>query len=203
MARPFGPTIELSGARAAIRAAQREMAATGRAMRRGSVSALRKAIRSGKAAASAEIRKEIRLKKKVVDERIHTKVVSEQSLIATLTIRDKRVPLQEFMTPAQFAAQWRRQVARRGFRGVRVKPYKNRPAVRIPGGFVNIGRNSGRWHVMKRQDKSRDSARILFGPSIAGPLRKNLDAFSERANAVLAKNLAHEVDQALRRARGK
>lgn len=197
MARPLGPTIEIAASNDLLARLERELSnATGK-VAKGALRALRRSLASGKSAASTEIRKVINLRKKPVDARIKTQVISQRGLIGAVTVRDRRLPLVEFLTPAQIATAYRRQRARRSV-GVPVKAYKDRPRQVYPGAFLAIGRQSGRWHVLKRTGPQRYPTRIQYGPNLTEDFEKKLPAFAARAAAVLEKNLERELDAALR-----
>lgn len=192
MARPDGPTIDLAAARRAVRELERELKRSGALATKAASRAMRKTLRSGKSAASKDIRAVINLKKKVVDERISTKQLSQRQITGRLTVRDKRVELVEFMTRGDIARQWRRQVARKS-KGISVKVWKKKARQQFPGVFLNIGRKSGKWHALQRQGKDRHPVFIRYGPSITKEFEKAVPAFTRRANQVLQKNLAHEM----------
>jgi len=198
MARPIGPTIELAASERVLRELERALDKGNRKVQRGALRALKRSLKSGKTAASRDIRAVINLKKKPVDERITTRVVSTRALVGTVAVRDKRAELVAFMTRNQIATAWRRQNARSA-KGVSVKVYKKRGRLLVRDAFVNVGRASGKWHVMRRKTRERASARILYGPSMTKDFEKNLGTFAARASEVMLKNLEREINFALGR----
>lgn len=197
MPRSAGPSIDLTGARQIVKQLERELARSSSEARKGANRAMKKTLRSGKSAASKEIRAVINLKKKTVDERISTRQISERQITGRLTVRDRRVELADFMTPGDRARQYQRQKAGRA-KGVSVKVWKKKPRVTFAGTFLNIGRNDSKWHVLKRKGSSRYPIRIQYGPSIAGQFAKALPAFTKRANEVLQKNLQDALASVMR-----
>lgn len=203
MARAAGPSLDISLARAAVRGLQAELRhATGQ-VRKGAVRALRRSLRSGATEANKVIRQEINLRAKVVRERISTKVLSQREVSGSVTVRDKRVPLSEFMSSGQLAREARRWKGA-GSRGpawarqkrhvLRIKTFRRLAPVGYPGHFVEQGRRSRKFHVMSREGGLPDGEpRLRYGPSIVEPFAKALPAFTARAADVLERNLEHEI----------
>ena len=196
MASRRGQTFEIAASNDLLARFERELADATSKVTKGALRALRRSLASGKSAASKEIRAVINLKKKPVDARIRTKVISTRALVGSVTVRDRRIPLVEFLTPAQISAAYRRQRARRS-KGVPVKVYKNKPREVYESAFLAIGRASGRWHVLKRTGAQRYPARIQYGPNLTEDFEKKLPAFAARATEVLQKNLERELKFAL------
>lgn len=196
MARALGPTIEIAASDRQLRDLERAIAKAPKKAHKGAVRALKKSLRSGKTGASKQIRQHINLKKRVVDQRIRTKVISERQLIGSLAVRDRRIELVEFMTPSQIAAAYRRGQAGRS-KGVAVKAYKQKGRQVYPGTFVNIGHKDGQWHVLKRTGRERYPVYIQYGPNLIEQYQKALPAFAERMSAVLQQNMDHEIAFAL------
>lgn len=192
MARALGPTFELAASEVVMRKAEAALRAAPAKAQKAAVRALRRTIHTGKSDASKVIREDLNLKKAVVDRRIQGKIISQRSLVARVTVRDRRIELVEFMTPAQIATAYRQQRARRGA-GVSVKVAKNGGRQLYPGAFVELGRNDRRWHVLKRSGPEQYPIHIQYGPNLIGRFEKGLAAFAERQNAVLDKNLLHEL----------
>lgn len=205
MARANGPSIDLAAARQVVRQLERELSRSSSAVRKGATRAMRKTLRSGKSAASKEIRDVINLKKKAVDQRISTWQTSQRQITGTLTVRDRRVELAEFMTPADRERQYRKQQVRHGkngralkrSQGVSVKVWKKKPKQLFAGTFLNIGHTDRKWHVLKRVTEERYPIHIQYGPSITKEFEQSLPAFAKRANQVLQRNLEHELAFAL------
>lgn len=203
MARALGPTLELAASAATLARFERALARAPVKAKKGALRALNRTLRSGKAAASTEIRQVLNLKKAVVDQRIRTRVISTRALVGKVAVIDRRVELVEFMSKAQIASAYRRgQATRRGSRarriaGVAVKPYKNRARTVYPGTFLNIGLRDRRWHVLKRTTAQRYPVYIQYGPNMIEDFLKTLPAFAARANAVLDKNLNQQFDYLL------
>lgn len=204
MARPIGQVFEVAASGRVLRRSERALAEAPAKWRKAANRTLKRVIRSGRAAASTEIRKTINLKKKAVDARIIAEVVSVRGLTASVAVRDKRIPLVDFMTPAQIATAFRRQNARgrgRGgkrTKGVKVKARRDQSAKVYPDTFVNIGINSGKWHVLKRQGRERYPAYIQFGPRLTEEFEKKLPVFAESQAANLEKIFDRELNFALR-----
>jgi len=198
MARPIGPTIEIEASSKLLERLERELRNAGPALRKGAVRALNRSLRSGKSAASTEIRAVINLKKKPVDERIQARIISQRALVGKVAVRDRRIPLVEFMSKAQIATNYRRGRAKRS-KGVSVKAYKKQGAKLYPDTFMELGRNDRKWHVLKRSTAKRYPIFIQYGPNLISDFEKTLPAFAERMNAVLYKNLDHEINYALGR----
>lgn len=197
MARPVGPTIEIEASQKVLRGLEDELRnATGRVYR-GALRALRRTLASGKSAASKEIRQVINLKKKPVDARIKTKVISARALVGSVAVRDRKVELAEFLTPAQIATAYRRQRGRKS-KGVPVKVYKNGPRKVYEGTFLEIGTRSGKWHVLKRKGVEQYPIFIQYGPNMTADFEKKLPAFAARAAETLQRNLERELGAALR-----
>lgn len=192
MARRIGPTFELAASERVLRLYERALAESPAKARKGGLRALRKTLRSSRAAASTEIRKTINLKKKVVDQRIRTRVISERSLVGSMAVRDRRIELVEFMTPTQIATAYRRQRARRSA-GVPVKTHKQKGRQVFTGTFLAQGRVDGKWHVLKRQGPDQYPIFIQYGPNMIEDFEKGFPAFVERQNAVAQKNMEHEL----------
>lgn len=197
MARAAGSVIDLSGANRVVKELQRELAKSSSRIRKGANRAMKRTLRTGKSDISKHIRETINLKKKTVDERISTKVVSQRLITGRITVRDRRIELTAFMSSSSIARQYQRQVARKT-KGIRVKVWKKKPPVRFEGVFLNIGKRSGRWHALQREGKSRYRLFIRYGPSIATEFEKVLPDFTRNADRVLQKNLDHEIARALR-----
>lgn len=192
MARPIGPTFELAASEAVMRKAEAAVRSAPLKARKAAVRALRTTLRTGKSDASKAIREDINLKKAVVDKRIDTRIISQQALVARVAVRDRRIELIEFMTPAQIASAYRRGRARRS-EGVSVKVSKQGGRALYPGTFVELGRNDRKWHVLKRVGPEQYPIRIQFGPNLITRFEKGLAAFAARQNLVLDKNLLHEL----------
>ena len=165
-----GPSFELGASEAVLRELDRALASAPRKAQRAAERTLRRTVRAGKSAARREIRQTINLKKKLVDQRIGT-TYRRSNLTGQVRIRDRRIGLIEFMTPAQIARAWRAQVARRS-KGVTVKPFKNQGRQLYPGAFVQIVR-SGKWLVFRRTSRCcvtsyADSAVLNRQPSAGG-----------------------------------
>lgn len=188
----LGQSFELAASEAVLQKAQAALAAAPRKAEKAALRALRRTLRTGKAAASKQIREDINLKKQVVDKRIDTRVVSARAFVARVTVRDRRIELVEFMTRAQIATAYRRMRAGKGD-GVPVKTSKKEGRKVYPGTFVEIGRNDRKWHVLKRAGAARYPIHIQYGPNLISRFTKGLAAFAEQQNAVLDKNLLHEL----------
>lgn len=198
MARPIGPSIEIAASLEAVARLERELATGNVKVQKGALRALKRSLRSGKSAASTEIRAVINLKKKPVDQRIQTKVISTRALIGKVAVRDRRIPLSEFMTAAQLASAYRRARARRRrSKGVSVKVYKQKGAQLYPDTFVELGTRSRKWHVLKRAGREQYPIYIQYGPNLISDFEKGLGRFAARMNDVLAKNIDSELDFAL------
>lgn len=191
-------SIDLAASGRVLELSERALAASPKQWRKAANRTMKRAVRSGKAAMSTDIRKEINLKKKAVDSRIRTKIVSERALLATVSVRDARVPLVDFMTSGQIATAYRRQRAKRS-KGVPIKVFKNKGRQVYEGAFVQIGKRSGRWHVLSRVDGAgRYPARIQYGPRLTQFFQKRLPAFAEQQAAVLDATLERELKFAFR-----
>jgi hypothetical protein len=70
----------------------------------------------------------------------------------------------------------------------------------IKDAFINVGKRSGRRHVLKRpRGVGRDPAHIQYGPSVASIANAALPAIIKKTDPVFEKNLAHEINRALRK----
>lgn len=189
-----GQTFEIAAANEQLALFERLLARSPDKAKKAALRALRRSVKSGASNASKEVRKEINLSKRAVDKRVRGKVVSQRGLIGSVSVRDRRIELIEFMTPGQISAAYRRMQARRGD-GVAAKPYKKRPRVLYPGTFVQVGKKSGRWHVLKREGKDRYPVFIQYGPNLIEQYEKALPAFAEKQAEAMQKNLAHELNR--------
>lgn len=190
MARPIGPTFELGASQQVLRALDAAITAAPQKAYKTALRVLNRSLRRGKSQASKRIRDVLNLKKKAVDARITTKVISQRSLVGSLAVRDKKLELIEFMTPTQIASAWRRQnQRRRRSRGVKVKVYKQRPAAVYPETFVNIGTGRGRWHVFKREGVDRYPIFIRYGPALTAQYEKDLPKFAQAQSDYMEREL--------------
>lgn len=155
--------------------------------RKWSLSVLNRALKKGKTAASAAIRKDVTLSKKKLDRAISTRVLTERGVAGYLRVRAARFELAEYMTAGQIKTQWaRQQKAKFGKRGQRrraaaplkVRVYKSEGRRAYPDHFVNIGRRSRRWHVMSKSTSQGDVAVIRYGPPITERFVGALEKFA-------------------------
>lgn len=196
MPRAIGPTFELAPSERVLELLEERLREAPAKTQKVALAVLRRSLRTGKTAASKKIRERVPLRKKLIDDRIRTKVISQRGVIGSLQARGSKFELIDYMTRGQIATAWRRQNARtRRSKGPRIKVYKDEPSKVFEGYFVNIGRQSGRWHVLKRRYSSqRDSHEIQYGPSIIKDFLKALPKFAERQSA----NFERELERVLR-----
>jgi len=211
MARAAGPTLDIAAARRITQALSSELSRATGEVRKGALRALRRTLSSGKTSAGRIIREEINLKAKVISERVSTKVISQRELTGKVTVRDKRVPLGDFLTASQLAREeqrWRGTGSRGPGRrrqkahvGVSIKTLRKEPAKRFPGHFVATGRKTGKLYVLSRAsaNNGRTPIRMRYGPSLTAPFVKALPKFAEQSAATMQKNLEHEIGRALDR----
>ena len=197
MATRRGQTFEIAASLRVLNALEAELADAPNKARRGALRALNRSLRTGKSAASQEIRQVINLKKKPVDARIRSRVISQRALAGSVAVRDRRIELVEFMSRAQIATAYRRGRARRS-QGVPVKVYKKQARQVYPDTFLELGRRDRQWHVLKRSGREQYPIYIQYGPNMTSDFEKRLPAFAEKAGAVLQANLERELAAVLR-----
>jgi len=194
VARRTGQTFEVTAANRQLARFEALLARAPVQVRKAAAGALRRSVRSGASFASREIRKDIRLSKKAVDERITGRIVSQRALIGSVAVRDRRIELVEFMSAAQIATQQRRQRAR-SRTPLSVRAYKTKPRQQYPGAFVAKGKRSGRWHVLKRQGPARYPAFIQYGPNLIAQYVKALPRVAEQQAVALQKTLNQALER--------
>lgn len=188
MARPIGPTLELAASTRILSALEAALAASPVKARKNALRVLNRGLRRGRSEASRVIREQINLRKKVVDQRISTKVISERALVGRLAVRDRRTELAEYLTKAQILAARKRARARKSA-GVSVKVYKKQRAKVYRGTFVELGTRSQKWHVLKREGAAQYPIRIQYGPRLTGQFEKQLPRIAEESAVWIEREL--------------
>lgn len=199
MARRLGQTIELAPSERVMRELERALAQAPAKLHKTALRVLRRQLKRGKSAASKSIRDTINLKKQKVDQRIKTEITSYNKVEGLLTVRDRRIELIEFMTPAQIVSAYQRQRARRRrSKGVAVKIFKQRKRQLFPGTFVERGTRTGQWHVFQRAGDEQYPIHIKYGPRLTQEFEKKLAEFAadqaESMNRELFRLLSQNVD---------
>jgi len=176
----LGPTFELAASEQTIAKLEREIQRAPRKAHKTALRVLRRTLKRGKSRMSFDVREKLNLKKTVVDQRINTKEISQQSLVGSVSLRDRRIELIEFMTKSQIATSWRRQNTRiRRSPGVAVKVYKDKGRELYAGTFVNLGKRDLKWHVLEREGPERYPIYIKYGPNMATEFLKELPRHAE------------------------
>jgi len=193
MARSAFDFIVLDAQRKVTKAFSKQIEAVPKAMKKGARRAISRTLTTARKETSQAIRDDLALRAGDIKDRIEKKIVWDFE--GKLTVKDRRLELIKFRTPRETSRRRRRS----GGGGVNVTIYKKKGRQLIKGAFINKGRKKGRLHVMKREETSRYPIKILYGPSIAKTASRHLPRILARTEPVFEKNLAHEIDRALRK----
>jgi len=192
MARRFYDLINFNAQKPILKALNKRLEDTPKAMRKGARRAINRTLTTARKETSKAIRADLALRAGDIKDRIEKKMVFD--LEGKLVVRDRRLELIKFRTPRQTKLTRRRGAARGG---VKVTIYKRKGRQLIPGAFIAKGIKSGREHVMKREGSERYPVKILYGPSITKTANRHLPEILKRTEPVFAKNLDREIQFAL------
>lgn len=191
MPRFSGQSIDLEPSEFVLQELEARLRSSPKKTREWGLRVLKRQLKRGKTAASKNLRAILPpiIKKRTIDERIATRVISESAIVGNLRIRSQRLPLVQYMTQGQIEAQWRRQQkAKQGRRGTRrkavplkIRVYRGEARREYPDHFVNRSAKTGRWHVMERRDPlDKYSHSIRYGPPILERFNDKLTQFADR-----------------------
>lgn len=195
-------SLNAAAIKAAHKALKRQIEEEEKALRRGAVRALNKSARTGRTAASREVRKTLNVRAGEVNRLITIRKATPKQLEAGVRAKYKQVPVIAFSGVRQTR------------KGVTVRMRKDKPRMLFKGAFITRLRtdiSDSRKNVYRRHPdpwlwtKGRPETsspnlplKVLYGPTVFKVFGENIEVLTVTANAVLAKNLEHELDFALK-----